>query len=385
MRRKRSAIRRDSAIAILYILCILIVFTISISHSATAQSDELIIDVTDVLDRQIDNIYEYEEFIVSVYTLDEEGVPHYQIDVYIGFDGKVYNITDESAEITLQAPEVTEDKSYTINTSKSGFVSNDTTILVKNKQQLKVIPDEFTVEANTQFSVLVTDETGTPISGATVGIQSYTGEGSVATTNDNGRAWLKAPEERSEIIVLAEKDGYFAGTETIGVRIAPGLFELLLQSEYTPIGIAVILLIAAIMFVHTRQKKAFARKARETAKQQPVKQHTVHGAIVSPPPNEETIQIEPKRGPKVEEIRISRPRKDKEIVQVKTEEDRPTRQTKKQDYDDWFVGTDNIRYEIDKLTGEIDEEGKDKWFEGIDEIRAKIDEKVKKKDKKKEK
>ena len=206
----------------------------------------------------------------------------------------------------------------------------------------------------------------------------------MATTNDNGRAWLKAPEERSEIIVLAEKDGYFTGTETIGVRIAPGLLELLLQSEYTPIGIAVILLIAAIMFVHTRQKKAFARKARETAKQQPVKQHTIHGAIVSPP-NEETVQIEPKRGPKVEEIRISRPRKGKEVVQVKTEEDRSTRQTKKQDYDDWFVGTDNIRYEIDKLTGEIDEEGKDKWFEGIDEIRAKIDEKVKKKDKKKEK
>ena len=377
MRKKRSAIHRDNAIAILHILCILIVFTISISHSATAQSDELIIYV-------VDTIYENEEFVVSVYTLDENDNAEFLIDFYIGFNEKIYHITDESAEITLQAPEVTEDKPYTINTSKSGFVSNDTSILVKNKQQLKVIPDEFTVEANTQFSVLVTDETETPISGATVGIQSYTGEGSVATTNDNGRAWLKAPEERSEIIVLAEKDGYFAGTETIGVRIAPGLLELLLQSEYTPIGIAAILLIAAIMFVHTRQKKAFARKARETAKQQQAKKHTTHGAIVSPP-NEEIVQTEPKRGPKVEEIRISRPRKDKEVVQVKTQEDSRTGQTKKQDYDDWFAGTDNIRYEIDKMTGEIDEDGKDKWFEGIDEIRAKIDEKVKKKDKKKEK
>jgi len=378
MRKKRGSIRRDSAIAILYILCILIVFTIFVPHSAMAQGDELIIDV-------IDNIYEYEEFIVSVYTLDEEGMPYYQIDVYIGFDGKVYNITDEPAEITLQAPEVSEDKPHTINASKTGFVPNATTILIKNKPQLSVIPDEFTVEENARFSVLVEDESGTSISGATVGIQGYTGEESVATTNTNGRAWLKAPEGRSDIIVRAEKDGYFAGEETIGVRIAPGLLELLLQSEYTPIGIAVILLIVAIMFVHTRQKKALARKARETAKQQPVKQHTVHGAIVSPPPNEETVQIEPKRGAKVEEIRISRPRKDKEVVPVNTEEDRHTKQTKKQDYDDWFEGTDDIRYEIDKLTGEIDEEGKDKWFEGIDDIRAKIDEKVKKKDKKKEK
>jgi len=378
MRKKRSALLRDGAITSTYILCILIIFTISISHSAMAQSNELIIYAVD------DTIYEREEFVVSVYTLDENDNAEFLIDFYIGFNEKIYHITDESAEITLQAPEVTEDKSYTINTSKSGFVSNDTTILVKNKQQLKVIPDEFTVEENARFSVLVEDESGTSISGATVGIQSYTGEESVATTNDNGRAWLKAPEERSEITIIAEKEGYFAGTETIGVRIAPGLLEILLQSEYTPIGIAVILLIAAIMFVHTRQKKTFARKARETSKQQPVKQHTVHGAIVSPP-NEETVQLEPKRGAKVEEIRISRPRKDKEVVQVKTEEDMPTRQTKKQDYDDWFVGTDNIRYEIDKLTGEIDEEGKDKWFEGIDEIRAKIDEKVKKKDKKKEK
>jgi hypothetical protein len=378
MRKKRGSIRRDSAIAILYILCILIVFTIFVPHSAMAQGDELIIDV-------IDNIYEYEEFIVSVYTLDEEGIPYYQIDVYIGFDGKIYNITDESAEITLQAPEVSEDKPHTINATKTGFVSNTTTILVKNKQQLKVIPDEFTVEANTQFSVMITDETETPISGATVGIQGYTGEGSVATTNNNGRAWLKAPEEHSEIIVRAEKEGYYAGTETIGVRIAPGLLELLLQSEYTPIGIAVILLIVAIMFVRMRQKKALIREARETEKQQPVKQHTVHGAIVSPPPNKETVQIEPRRGPKVEEIRISRPRKDKEVVPVNTEENGPAKQTKKQDYNDWFEGTDDIRYEIDKLTGEIDEEGKDKWFEGIDDIRAKIDEKVKKKDKKKEK
>ncbi|MEA2055573.1 MAG: hypothetical protein U9O49_01920, partial [Candidatus Thermoplasmatota archaeon] len=94
------------------------------------------------------------------------------------------------------------------------------------------------------------------------------------------------------------------------------------------------------------------------------------------------------RDSKVEEIRISRPRKEKEIVSVtgdKIKEGKKVMpvQSHKSDDGDWFQGTDAIRYEIDKLTGEIDEENLDKWFEGIDDIRVKIDEKIKKKDKKK--
>jgi hypothetical protein len=102
----------------------------------------------------------------------------------------------------------------------------------------------------------------------------------------------------------------------------------------------------------------------------------------------ENIDMESERGPKVEEIRISRPRKEKEIVPINAEEEKvdeaiPRKVRRRHEYD-WFEGTDDIRYEIDKITGKIDEEGADKWFEGIDDIRAKIDEKVKKKDKKKD-
>ena len=90
---------------------------------------------------------------------------------------------------------------------------------------------------------------------------------------------------------------------------------------------------------------------------------------------------------KVEEIRISRSRKDREVSSVSDKEKGNTisRRNGKKTSHGWFEGTDDIRYEIDKMTGEIDEEGKDKWFEGTDNIRAKIDEKLKKKDKKKEK
>ncbi len=51
------------------------------------------------------------------------------------------------------------------------------------------------------------------------------------------------------------------------------------------------------------------------------------------------------------------------------------------DENDWFKGTDDIRYEIDKLTGKIDENSIDKWFEGYDDIKDKINERIKKKDK----
>ena len=97
--------------------------------------------------------------------------------------------------------------------------------------------------------------------------------------------------------------------------------------------------------------------------------------------------VKPDEDPKVEEIRISRPRKEKEVVDVETEDDETEKVINKKklqqrDYD-WFEGSDDVQYEIDKLTGEVDEEGLDKWYEGVDGLKEKIDEKVKKKDKKK--
>ena len=101
----------------------------------------------------------------------------------------------------------------------------------------------------------------------------------------------------------------------------------------------------------------------------------------------DAVRIQSQQEAKVEEIRISKPRKEKEVVPVESQEDETEKvinrkKTQKRDYD-WFEGTDDIRYEIDKLTGEIDEEGVDKWYEGAGTLKEKIDEKMKKKDKKK--
>ncbi len=375
MRRIRLPVSKQRTACALYLTGILVVLTLCVPGAIAAPEKELIVDVAT-------EVYENEQFVVSVYTYNETGILQFLIDVTVEFDDGFDQITDESAEIILQAPTVLEDTSMNITASKTGFVSSTTTILVKNKGQLTVTPDDYIVEKNKPFSVAVTDEHGTMVAGATVAIQGYVGVGSSTVTKANGRATLTAPENREELVIRAEKEGYFAGTETIEVQSSPSLFEVLLESEYTLIGVAIILLIASIVLVHFRQKRTRGKKQDEQ-RAKPVTRSTVHGAIVSPPAHEEIVQFGSKRGAKVEEIRISRPRKDKEVVAVKPAEKKPDKiKSEIPDEDKWFEGTDRVRYEIDKLTGEIDEEGKDKWFEGIDDIRAKIDEKVKKKDKK---
>lgn len=378
MRRTRKSVVDTHRTVLTFCLIGMLIVVMLVSPKISADDNgELLFDV-------VTEVYESEPFSVSVYTYNKTGILQFLLDVMIEFDGKIYQITDDSAEITIQAPTVLEDTILNITASKAGFESNTTVLLVKNKGQLTVTPDNYIVEKKKPFSVAVTDEQGTAVANAIVAIQGYVAGGSSAVTKANGRATLTAPDDREEFLIRAEKEGFFPGTEIIEVQQSPTLLEAIIESEYTLIGVALVLLIASIAIVHFRQKKIGDLK-QKGEREKPVTKSTVHGAIISPPSNEETIQVGPKQGVKVEEIRISRPRKDKEVVAVKPAE-KNSKKTKPTvaDEDKWFEGTDNIRYEIDRLTGEIDEEGKDKWFEGIDDIRAKIDEKVKKKDKKEE-
>jgi len=266
------------------------------------------------------------------------------------------------------------------------------------EKKLSITVDKYTVEPNEPITVTVKDEDGAFVSGVTVGIQNV--GGGTETTNSNGVAWIIAPSDRSEITIIAQKEGYQEGKTTVKIFASPGFIETFLQNQYTPIVVAVIAVVLAILIVNFRQKRRNKIISKETTKEQPTKNCSAHGVIVSVSsdgkkvsqridqgvPTEE-IHMDSKSGPKVEEIRISRPRKDKELVSVKTEEEdaekSPARKAKRKHEYDWFEGEDDVRYKIDKITGEIDEEGVDKWFEGIDDIRSKIDDKIKKKDKKK--
>ena len=259
-----------------------------------------------------------------------------------------------------------------------------------------VTPDKYTIDEGESFSVLITDsENEEPVEGVSVYIENILDVG--GTTKSNGRVALDAPHDHETIVIIAQKEGYQDGEETIWVNAQPSIWGQLQENPNTFIAIAAILLISAIIYVAVRQRKGIDSRAKEISKKETMKKYGVsESATLSTSdenkPSEQSslqgdIRIQPQRESKVEEIRISKPREEKTIISAndQNEEDKVDSRKKTIDPEDkWFEGTDDIRYEIDKLTGEIDEEGKDKWFEGIDDIRAKIDEKVKKKDKKKE-
>jgi len=400
MRKKINLRINCNHIVILSLLSVILFSNILVSNLAAAQEEELILDITDGSYEQINEIFEGEYFLVSTYILNESDIPTYQVNVKIEFDGKTYQIIaeGENPELLFEAPQVSEDTLFIIKASKVGFLSDNLTINVLNKPQLIITPDAYTVEANKQFSVIVTDENGKYITGATVGIQSCTGEGSTDITNDNGRAWLIAPEIHSEITLIAQKDGYSTFKPVIlGVNRNPGSIELLIQNPYAPIFIAIVLLVFAIFYVNLRQKNTMVKNSNKVFKKHSSKQYNSEGGN-NPTPSyiaskktvekyklKENDKIEPKRGPKIEEIRIHRSSNDKKIISIGDGDNRERKKSSGNIIDkhdcEWFEGTNNIKYEIDKITGKIDEEGVDKWFEGTGDIRAKIDEKVRKKDK----
>jgi len=398
MRKKIYPQTRDNHVVILFTLLILLFSNIFSSNLVTAQEEGLILSVINESYEQIGEIEEGEYLLISAYILDEDNQPIYQIGVEIEFNGKIYKITieDENFEITIEAPQVSEDTMFTVKASKTGFMFDNATITVLNKPQLIITPDTYTVEANKQFSVVVTDENGKTVAGATVGIQSCTGEDYIDITNDNGRVWLITPEGHNEIILIAQKEGYIDGKPIIlGVNTNPGFIELIIENPYAPILIAAALLILAILFVNFRQKKTIAKIPGGSFKEQPLKKYTTNRKNGLAPPrkvirkpvnhhkSKGDVRIEPKRGSKIEEIRINRSSKDKKIVSISRESEEKRKTSPRKTTRKHEEGTHNIRYEIDKITGRIDEEGVDKWFEGMDDIRAKIDEKVKKRDKEK--
>lgn len=362
-----------------------------------AISEKLDISITDLNGKEINEILENKHFKVSVLDIDQPGTP-YVLNVTIIFDELPYTIVDESAELTLQSPQVDSDRIYQIYALKEGYESSNKTIFVLNNvtKYLVIITDDV-VDAGRIFSVYVKNENGDPVPNVLVGIENNWEERD--ETDSDGRAWLTAPDDQEEITILAQKDKYTQVKHKIRVNIEEHWLTTFLNSPTFPIIIALFILMVVIIYVNQRQKKSIFEKTSKIAEKKSINKKNIDNNTITPSNNKEEI-IEYKSGPKdlvrsqtksdskIEEIRITRTKKKKEIVPVRTEIDKTEKiisknKIKKQKYD-WFEGTDDIRYEIDKLTGKIDLQGKDKWFEGIDNIREKIDEKLKNKDNKKE-
>jgi hypothetical protein len=377
-----SKIRAYHSYISIIILFLLILNVFFCCFTVKAQEKQLYIDMISF------NIKESSDFTLSVYTINDEYLPEYHKDVKIEFNEKEYIITDEDEnyEKTIMAPEVNKDTTFSIKVSKEGYKSAYKNITILDAPQLVIVPDseKYVVNSGELFSVRVREnnESGNVVQGVNVTIQNMMG--SVEKTDSDGRAVLKAPSDFDKITILAQKSGYSDGTLSINVNVPSSIFDQIFSKENLIIIFSIIFLIVAILLVNYRQKKTLYSRAKEIAKENKINKYDLTKKSQDSSSNNDAIRVKPTNNTKVEEIRIIQTKKGKEVVPIRTNKDEEEEFfVEDEKPEDWFKGTDEVRYEIDRLTGEIDEEGKDKWFEGIDDLREKIDEKVKKKDKKK--
>jgi hypothetical protein len=382
---------------ILLSLLILFFFNIFIIKTVNADPEKIMEIVT------ADEINEEKNFSVSVLDPDllniEDIETPYLSDVLIEFNEMSYYI-DENLEVTIVAPKVTQDEIFIIKASKEGYIPayKNITILITQNNKLEIIHDDYVVDASKKFSVQIIDSEGNFVLGAEVYIQNC-GEPS-SITNERGYATLKAPDNQENFVIIAKKDGYDYATQTFSVNVQPSFWESIIKNQYLPIFIGAILLIFAIIFVTFRQKRLINNRLKEKSDKENLSKYDLNPEVkISSHKNYEinenqyysrdVVRSQQGKDAKVEEIRIARSSKEKEIIPVESNnieaEKINNRRKLTKDENEWFEGTDDIRYEIDKLTGKIDENSVDKWFEGYDDIKAKIDEKIKKKDKSKDK
>ena len=399
MRRKNSlTLKKNSStckiLLFITVMLFLNIFFISLNNSIEEQQ---------LYVYSVDEIYENETLIVSVYTLDENISPVFLSDVEIEFNGERYYIGNNTVEVQILTPPVDEDTVFYVNASKTGFISYSKPILIKNKietvnsePELIVKPSSDPVDSSALFSVTVTfigvDGKEYPVEGAKVAVQSY---GEFKFTDEFGKVRLTAPSDSWDsdtFTVIANKTGYKDGRISVGLNKEVGLFESIIQNPYFPIFMATLCLIIIILFVHFRQEKEIYNRAREISDEKTLKKyskveeiplsHDDKNDVERMLSSEESVKVKSDQDAKVEEIRLIRSRKEKEVVPIKEEDETDKiilrKKMQQRDYD-WFEGIDEIRYEIDKLTGKIDENGVDKWFEGVEDIKEKLDEKMKKK------
>jgi hypothetical protein len=145
-----------------------------------------------------------------------------------GTDGTV-TIPDEDV------PQVTANREYPIVATKTGHAEASSTIIVLNVPILSVIAPS-TVTADSTFDVVVADDAGNPIIGATITL-----DGAIYTSGANGIAKVTAPAAGTYTIT-ASKTG-FVTSEPVTITVKPGGipgFELV--TLIAAIGVALILL-----------------------------------------------------------------------------------------------------------------------------------------------
>ncbi len=379
------------------ILLILVLNLILFSISAVAEDEEQLVIILfdssgtswEPLDDNI--LLEGNDYDIVV-KHENELTPAYNVTITITAFGEVYVTSTELPWVTIETPNFEEYSEFVIAATKEGYASAEQYIIV-SKGGLFVSVDRDTVEEEGSFSVTITDQCDTPISGVTVYVEGH--ESVFDTTNDNGKAYINAPEvdADTEIGITVVKSGYYYGSSTIHVENvkATGMGDFLSKIfEVSPIVFALFIVIFAMLFVRLRKKtptpmstsktdvlqinKKLPRDNKETlSTKRPLSKQTI--------PINKTIEEKiptSAKGSHVEIIRIhTKGDKKKETKHIldKKEPSKIFPLNKNNEYE-WFNGTDYMKYKINKLTGTVNEKPVDKWFVGEDIIRFKVDKKL---------
>jgi len=187
---------------------------------------ELYIDAPDI-------ISEGEDFVLTVRKNTATGE---QVNgVTITF-GEIIIVIDGTT--TLTAPLVSSDRSFEIIAEKDGYGKTIEEIFIVNKPKLVVIVNNNEFGFNKDISIIVADEKGASVIGATI----HFGE-STFLTGANGEVKLKTPEQESQFELYATMDGYTDSEKTTiyikkDINGSPG-FEVL--GLVIALGIAFIL------------------------------------------------------------------------------------------------------------------------------------------------
>ena len=355
----------------------LLLFSTFIVSTITAQEEEelfiVIYDPDTTLPLEKNIFLEGKNYDIAIGSKNQTGFVY---DATVSVPWADYITSEEMPWITVESPSFEEYNQFVIRASKQGFLHAEIEIAVI-KGTLAVTTDKGIVEEKESFQVIVTDQNENVVEGSIVYLDIEDSGADSDVTNDNGVAYLEAPDvdERTDIAIIAFKEGYEAGSKTIRVEnVKIGFID-----DMAPVIGAVIVLIFSMIFVKFR--KRISKPTSDVATDIP-RYRTGTSMDKSKPKKEKEISNLDK-GPRVEEIRIRAQDKIKESKGF-SEEKEPGLIHKKGEYE-WFQGTDYMRYKIDELTKEMDSKNADKWFEGVPDIRSKVDETLKKKQKKKNK
>jgi hypothetical protein len=364
---------------IIFIQIITSIIILNVNANENFQEKQLIIDIQD-------EAYEVTNISVSVYTF-ENNTPIYQIDSIINFNNKSYNITIENPEILIETPQVNKDTLYEITATKIGYIKANTYILIlddkiENKSQIiiTILDNDFIIDGNSYFSVLITNENGIIIPDVKIAIQNYIGKDSISFTDDNGRAQILAPNNREEIIILAQKEGYIEDTEKIWINRNPELLERLIENPYFIITISIIILIFSILIVKIRKQKFNYKQKYKECNDSKKNSKMSKNNLKKINKVEKSNSI---KDAKIEEIRITKKIFNNRIELIDSKKENLKKHSnnlyKNIENKNWFEGINDIRLKIDNLTNNNNINNENRWFEGKENIQKKIDEKLKNK------